>query len=105
MAIDAQAAFAHVGTAFKGLENLVKAADTKLTREALSIARHLLSLRMAKKQKELAQLEAVEAGYELFQTLPVSEANNVMPDMNWDVDWDQLFIEPYLSMLGSDVQL
>ena len=105
LAIDTPAAFAHVSTAFKGLESLVKAADTKLTREALSIARHLLSLRMAKKRTELAQLEAVEAGYELFQTPPVSEANNVIPDMNWEVDWDQFFIEPYLSMLGSDVQL
>lgn len=105
LAIDTPAAFAHIGTAFKGLENLVKAADTKLTREALSIARHLLSLRMAKKQKELAQLEAVEAGYELFQTPSVSEANDVMPEMNWEVDWDQFFVEPYLSMLGSGVLL
>ncbi|TVY91577.1 Protein RDR1 [Lachnellula willkommii] len=105
LAIDTPAASAHIGTAFKGLENLVKAADTGLTREALSMARHLLSLNMAKKRKELAQLEAVEVGYELFQAPPVSEANAVVPDMGWEMDWDQFFIEPYLSMLGPDIQL
>ncbi|KAL4778899.1 hypothetical protein BJX76DRAFT_365847 [Aspergillus varians] len=105
LAIDTPAASAHIGAAFKGLENLVKAADTGLTREALSMARHLLSLNMAKKRKELAQLEAVEAGYEFFQAPPMSEANTAMPDMDWEVDWDQFFIEPYLSMLGPDVHL
>ncbi|CAN5390812.1 hypothetical protein BH09PAT4_BH09PAT4_09170 [soil metagenome] len=105
LAIDAPAASAHIDAAFKGLENLVKAADTGLTREALSMARHLLSLNMAKKRKELAQLEAVEAGYEFFQAPPVSEANTAVPDMDWEVDWDQFFIEPYLFMLGPDVQL
>ncbi|KAJ5126421.1 C6 zinc finger domain protein [Penicillium atrosanguineum] len=105
LAIDTPAAYAHIGAAFKGLENLVKAADTRLTREALSMARHLLSLNMAKKRKELAQLEAVEAGYEFFQTPPASEANIVVPDMDWEVNWDQFFIEPYLSVLGPDVQL
>lgn len=105
LAIDTPAASAHIGAAFKGLENLVKAADTGLTREALSMARHLLSLNMAKKRKELAQLEAVEAGYEFFQAPPVSEANTAAPDMDWGADWDQFFIEPYLSMLGHDVQL
>ncbi|KAE8151552.1 C6 zinc finger domain protein [Aspergillus avenaceus] len=104
LAIDTPAASTHLGTAFKGLENLVKAADTGLTREALSMARHLLSLNMAKKRRELAQLEEVEAGYEFFQTPPVFEANTV-PDIDWGVDWDQFFIEPYLSMLGPDVQL
>ncbi|KAJ5570298.1 C6 zinc finger domain protein [Penicillium hispanicum] len=105
LAIDTPAASAHIGIAFKGLENLVKAADTGLTREALSIARHLLSLHVAKKRKELAQLEAVEAGYEFFQAPPTPEANTAVPDMVWDVDWDQFFIEPYLPMLGPDVQL
>ena len=105
LAIDTPAAYAHIGAAFKGLENLVKAADTGLTREALSMARHLLSLNMAKKRKELAQLEAVEAGYEFFQAPPVSEANTTVPDMNWEVNWDRLFIEPYLSIFGPDVHL
>ncbi|PWY96168.1 C6 zinc finger domain protein [Aspergillus sclerotioniger CBS 115572] len=103
LAIDTPAASAHIGTAFKGLENLVKAADTGLTREALSMARHLLGLNMAKKRKELAQLEAVEAGYEFFQA-PVAEATAV-PDMDWEVDWDQFFIEPYLPMLGPEFQV
>jgi hypothetical protein len=105
LAIDTPTASAHIGAAFKGLESLVKAADTELTREALSMARHLLSLNKAKKRKELAQLEAVEAGYEFFQAAPVSEANSAVPGMNWEVDWDQFFIEPNLSIFGPDVQL
>ncbi|KAJ5633710.1 C6 zinc finger domain protein [Penicillium herquei] len=105
LALDTPVASAHVGPAFKGLENLVRAADTGLTREALSTARHLLSLSMAKKRKELAQLEAVEASYEFPQTPPVFEVNTMVSDMDWHVDWDQFFIEPYLSMLGPDVQL
>ncbi|PWY86770.1 hypothetical protein BO70DRAFT_386073 [Aspergillus heteromorphus CBS 117.55] len=105
LAMDTPAASAHIGGAFKGLENLVKAADTGLTREALSMARHLLSLNMAKKRKELAQLKAVEAGYEFFPAPPVSEATTTVPDMNWEMDWDQFFIEPYLSMLDPDFQL
>ncbi|KZF26453.1 C6 zinc finger domain protein [Xylona heveae TC161] len=105
LAIDTPTASVHIDTAFKGLENLVKSADTALTREALSMARHLLSLNMAKKRKELAQLEAVEANYQFFSAQPASEANTAVPDMNWEVDWDQFFIEPYLSMLGPDLQL
>lgn len=105
LAIDTPAASAHIGAAFKSLENLVKTADTALTREALSMARHLLSLNMAKKRKELAQLETVEAGYEFFQAPPVSEASTAVPNMDWEVDWDQFIIEPYLSMLGPNVQL
>lgn len=105
LSIDTSAASAHIGDAFKGLENLVKAADTGLTREALSIARHLLSLKTAKKQKDLADLEAVEAGYKFFQTPPTTEAATAVPDINWEIDWDQFFVEPYLSMLGPDVQL
>lgn len=104
LAIDTPAASAHIGAAFKGLENLVKAVDTGLTRQALSMAQHLLSLKMAKKRKELAQLEAVEAGYEFFQAPPVSEANAAVPDMEWEVNWDQFFIEPYFSMIGPDAQ-
>ncbi|KAL2825261.1 hypothetical protein BJY01DRAFT_230218 [Aspergillus pseudoustus] len=105
LAIDTPAASANTGAAFTGLENLVKAADTRLTREALSMARHLLSLTMAKKRKELAQLEAVEAGYQFFPEQPESAADAAVPDIDWDLDWDQFFIEPYLSMLGTDVHL
>ncbi|EAW20383.1 C6 zinc finger domain protein [Aspergillus fischeri NRRL 181] len=105
LAIDTPAASVHIGAAFKGLENLVKAADTALTREALSMARHLLSLNLAKKRKELARLEIVEANYQFFPAQPASEANPAVPDMDWEVDWDQFFIEPYLSMLGPDIQL
>ncbi|KAJ5814204.1 C6 zinc finger domain protein [Penicillium pulvis] len=105
LAMDTPIASVHIGGAFKGLESLVRAADTGLTREALSMARHLLSLNMAKKRKELAQLEAVEASYDHLQPLPVTEANATIPEMDWAVDWDQFFIEPYLSMLGTEIQL
>lgn len=105
LAIDTPSASVHIATAFKGLENLVKAADTGLTRRALSMARHLLSLNIAKKRKELAQLESVEASYQSFQAQPEPEANTAVPDMGWGDDWDQFLIEPYLSMLGPDIQL
>ncbi|KAH8424872.1 uncharacterized protein LDX57_002616 [Aspergillus melleus] len=105
LAIDTPTASVHIGTAFKGLETLVKAADTGLTREALSMARHLLSLKMAKKRNELAQLEAVEASYGFSQPQPATEARNSAPDMSWELDWDQFFVDPYLSMLGWDAQL
>ncbi|KAJ5448711.1 Transcription factor [Penicillium cf. griseofulvum] len=105
LAIDTPTSSVHIAAAFKGLENLVKAADTELTRKALSMARHLLSLSMAKKRKELAQLEAIEAGYQSFQAQPESQDNTAVPDMGWGEDWDQFLIEPYLSMLGPDIQL
>ena len=105
LAIDTPAASVHIPAAFKGLGNLVQAADTGLTREALSMARHLLSLNAAKKRKELAQLEAVEAGYQSFVVQPDYEANIDVPDMDWGLDWEQFLVEPYLSMLGPDVQL
>lgn len=106
LAMDAPAASVHVAAAFKGLENLVEAADTGPTREALSMARHLLSLHTAKKRKELAQLEAVEAGCQSsFSEQPHhSEANTAVPDVGWGMDWEQFLVEPYLSMLGPDVQ-
>lgn len=107
LAMDSPAASAHVGAAFKSLESLVKAANTRLTREALSMARHLLSLHLAQKRRELAQLEAVEAGYEFFQEPRASEAgiDTAGLDMDWEVNWDQFFIDPYMSMLGADLQL
>ncbi|KAL4817031.1 C6 zinc finger domain protein [Aspergillus spinulosporus] len=105
LAIDTPAASAHVGPAFKCLENLVKIVGTKLTREALSMARHLLNLSMAKKRKELAQLAAVEANYQFFPAQPASETTTAVPDMTGEVDWDQFFIEPFLSMVGPDIHL
>ncbi|OQE37739.1 hypothetical protein PENCOP_c009G00090 [Penicillium coprophilum] len=105
LAIDTPAASVHIATAFKGLENLAKAADTGLTRKALSMARQLLALSMAKKRKELAQLEAVEASYQSLQAQPESEVNLTMPEMGWGENWDQFFIEPYISMLGPDIHL
>lgn len=95
LAIDTPASSAHIPAAFKRLESLVSAADTALTRQALSIARHLLSLNIAKKRNELLQLEAVEAGYEAFRTPPEPEANTTVPDLvGWGVDWDQFFVDP-----------
>ncbi|KAJ5165816.1 Transcription factor [Penicillium capsulatum] len=102
LAIDTPAASPHIATAFRGLENLVKAGDTELTRRALSMARYLLSLSMEKKRRELAQLEAVEASYQ-FQTQPEPEANATLPDIGWAEGWDQFFFEPYLSMFGPDL--
>ncbi|PCH01558.1 Transcription factor [Penicillium occitanis (nom. inval.)] len=104
LAIDTPSASVHISTTLKGLENIVKAADTVLTREALSMARHLLSLNIAKKRKELAHLEAIESNYQFFPEHPGPESNTAVPDMDW-VNWDQIFIEPYLSMLGPDMQL
>ncbi|KAL4750533.1 hypothetical protein BDW72DRAFT_175609 [Aspergillus terricola var. indicus] len=105
LAIDTPAASVHIGAAFKGLENFVKSVDTGLTREALSMARQLLSLSMAKKRKELAQLEAVEASYQFFPAQPASETSTAVPDMTGGADWDQFFIEPYLSIFGPDIHL
>ena len=101
LAIDTPAAHAQVGNAFRGLENLVKTADTELTRRALAMARHLLSLTMEKKRKELAQLEAVEASYQ-FHAQPESEAT--VPDLAWVEAWDPFLMDPYLSFLSPDNQ-
>ncbi|KAJ6446251.1 hypothetical protein O9K51_01022 [Purpureocillium lavendulum] len=105
LAIDMPAASAHIAVAFSGLEKLAVTADTGPTREALSMARHLLSLKMEKKRRELAQLEAVEARYQFFQEHSEPEATAVLPDMGLGWDWNQFLLEPYLSMLGPDVQL
>jgi hypothetical protein len=105
LAIDTPAASVHIGTTFKGLENIVKAADTGLTREALSMARHLVSLNIAKKRKELAQLEAIEANYQFLPAQAEPENNTAVLDTDWGMDWDQIFIEPYLSILDPDFQL
>lgn len=104
LAMDTPVASASISTAFKCLENLANIANTELTHKTLSMARHLLSLTMAKKRQELTQLEAVEAEYQPLQGLE-SETNASVPDLSIGVDWEQLFAEPYLSMLGSDVQL
>ncbi|KAF5965631.1 hypothetical protein FCOIX_12895 [Fusarium coicis] len=103
LAMDTPAASIYIAAAFKGLENLVQAADTGPTREALSMARHLLSLHTARKRQELAQLEAVESGYQFLQVQPHLVTNNVMPDVDWGVAWEHFLVEPYLSMFGPDV--
>lgn len=103
LAIDTPASSVHIAAAFKGLENLVQAADTGLTREALSIARHLLSLNVARKRKELAQLEAVDGSCQSFQAHQESETNTALPNVDWGLDWDQFLFEPYISMLGPHV--
>lgn len=103
LAMDTPAASSHIAAAFKGLENLVKAADTSLTREALSIAQHLLSLNTAKKRKELTQLESLEASCQFLPAQPESEATSALVDTSWELDWDQFFLEPWLPMLSGDV--
>lgn len=103
LAMDTPAASAHVASAFEGLANLVKAADTGPTREAFSMARRLLSMHTAKKRRELTQLEAVEAGYQSSQTQADPEADAAVLDMDWGVDWRQFLVEPYLSMFGPDI--
>lgn len=105
LAIDTPEASSHIAAAFEGLENLVKAANTVLTREALSMARHLLSLYTTRKRKELVRLENVEVGYQSSHVQPDSMANITVPDLDWGMDWEQFLVEPYLSMLGADVQV
>lgn len=104
LAIDTPASSAHISNAFESLGNLVRAADTALTREALSMARRLLSLSRAKKRRELEMLEAVEASYQDSppQAEPLSGSSG---DMSWDMDWDQFLVEPYLTMFGLDATL
>lgn len=96
LAMDTPEASSHIAAAFEGLENLVKVANTELTRAALSMARHLLSLYITRKRKELVRLENIELD---------SMANTAMPDLDWGMDWEQFLVEPYLSMLGPDGQL
>lgn len=102
LAINTPTASAQIATAFKTLENLVQTADTGITREALSMARHLLNLTMTKKRIELAQLEAIDQSSQLSSAQQESESNNPVQNLDWEMDWDQFFFEPYLWMLGSD---
>ncbi|KAL4865190.1 hypothetical protein BDV12DRAFT_188359 [Aspergillus spectabilis] len=114
LAIDTPASATNIPAAFKRLEGLVRAADTGLTRQALSIARHLLSLNIKRKRREIGLLEGVEAGYAAFPAAGETNAGATvaLPDigMGWGVDWDQFLIDqflidPYLSMLAPDIQL
>ncbi|OQE29776.1 hypothetical protein PENSTE_c002G07159 [Penicillium steckii] len=100
LAIDTPFALSQIGAAFRGLESLVKAADTLLTREALAIARRLFNLSMAKKRRELSQLEAVEKDLGFEEMSPTPEANIALPSLDLEIDWDQFLIDPYFSMLG-----
>ncbi|KAK9452153.1 zn 2cys6 transcription factor [Limtongia smithiae] len=113
LAMDTPVASAHIATAFACLERLTMAVDTRLTREALSMARHLLSLSMAKKRRELAVLEAVEATYQpVVVQMPAdldadinadtNAAAAAEPEVDWDLlNWEQFLIEPYRSMFES----
>ena len=105
LALDTPAATSQIATAFKSLEFLANSANTRLTRETLSMAKHLLSLNMAKKRKELAELQAVEDNCQPIEPEHDSTPTNNVQDLDWGVDWDQFLIEPYLSMLGPEVQL
>ncbi|TQV90342.1 hypothetical protein V2A60_004283 [Cordyceps javanica] len=104
LAIDTPAANARIAKAFESLSNMVRVADTGLTREALSMARRLLSLSTAKKRRELEQLEAVEASYQDSPPQP-EPSGNVPGDHFWGMDWDQFLVEPYLTLFGLDATL
>lgn len=104
LAIDTPASSVHVAAAFASLEGLVKAADTQPTREALSMARHLLRLGTERKRRELALLEAVEMAYDL-PPQPQVGLSAVLPDVALQMDWDQFLVEPYLTMLGLDAPM
>lgn len=103
LAMDTPAANEHVALAFESLQGLVRAADTGLTREALNMARHLLSLCTARKRRELGRLEAVEASYQDSPPQPPPQVDATVRDMAWDMDWDQFMIEPYLATFAFDV--
>lgn len=107
LALDTPVASSRIPAAFKGLENLVKAADTGLTRQALSMARYLLNLSMAKKRNELAQLQVVENSFLALQTEPEVEnrSSPIVPDVGLGELWDQFLMDPYLSLLGPNLPL
>lgn len=104
LAIDTPASSLHIAATFEGLENLARAADTVPTREALAMAKNLLSLHTAKKRRELAQLETIEARVQLSQPEPALDTSIMMPDTGWAIDWDQYLFEPFITMVGSDIQ-
>ncbi|KAJ3535725.1 hypothetical protein NM208_g7019 [Fusarium decemcellulare] len=92
LAMDNPSASSNLGTVFDGLETIVNIADTRLTREALTTARHLLKASIKKKKQETATLEAVEARFTEAQT----------PSDLFDIplDWDQIFNEPYFQFFS-----
>lgn len=105
LAIDSYAASTQIRNALKCLEHIVQVADTRLTREALSMARHLLSLHTEKKRRELDQLDAIEADHQPLNASPDSLENMEIPEMAWDADWEQFLFDPFLSTLGQDMLL
>ncbi|KPI46031.1 Protein RDR1 [Cyphellophora attinorum] len=111
LAIDSPVASEHIPGVFAALEQVANSANTRLMRETLSIARHLLGLRLAKKRKELAQLEGIGSAqsyeHQPDQLGPTSHGTASTTDINaaefdFDLDWDQFTIEPFLSMFGPD---
>jgi hypothetical protein len=78
----------------------VEAVDTRLTREALTTARYLLKLSLAKKRKEASELEAIDARSQGMDRDP-SFIPQELPEVDFNIDWDQLMVDPYLSILGT----
>ncbi|KAF2169464.1 hypothetical protein M409DRAFT_65118 [Zasmidium cellare ATCC 36951] len=108
LAIDTPKASAQIPSAFKALQNLVMAADTKSTRDAFSMIQHLLDLHLERKRKEFAQLEPVHSSYQSIQAQPEqpdADAILNLPEFGYGIDWDQFLLEPYLPLLGSEVQI
>ncbi|KAI8665206.1 Zn(2)-C6 fungal-type domain-containing protein [Fusarium sp. Ph1] len=92
LALDNPFASSNLDGAFEGLENIVSIVDTRLTREALNTARHLLKASIQKKKQQTSTLEAVEARFTDTETPPG------LLDMT--LDWDQILNEPYMSFFG-----
>ncbi|RSL74748.1 hypothetical protein CEP53_000024 [Fusarium sp. AF-6] len=93
LALDNPLAASNLNSAFEGLETIVGIVDTRLTREALNTARHLLKASIQKKKQQTSTLEAVEARFTDTQTPPG------LLDMS--LNWDQILNEPCMSFLGS----
>jgi hypothetical protein len=111
LAIESPVASEHIPSVFAALEQVATSANTRLMRETLSIARHLLGLRLAGKRRELAQLEGIH-GAQPYEHQPnqlgptshetASTANIDAAEFDFDLDWDQFTIEPFLSMFGPE---
>lgn len=104
LAIDSHSSCTHIGPAFKCLVSIVRVADTKLTREALDMARRLLNLHTARKREELSQLEAIETDSGSSEVSLNSLESIETPEIEWDADWEQFLFDPFLSTLGQDMQ-
>ncbi|KJZ75354.1 hypothetical protein HIM_05280 [Hirsutella minnesotensis 3608] len=86
IALDTPAALSHIPSAIQGLQDIVCAFDTRLTREALSTVQNLLQDRIARKRQELEYLEAADVKRPALSTSPES----VQPDHDTFLDLDLL---------------